>query len=95
MGFYIGIDGPLTYKNAAKLPDIVRAAPRERLLIETDSPYLAPVPMRGKRNEPSYVVHVAAKIAAVRGEGLEEVARYTTENAFRLYPKLNNAVPIV
>jgi len=90
MGFYIGIDGPLTYKNAAKLPDIVRAAPRDRLLIETDSPYLAPVPLRGKRNEPAYVVHVAAKIAEVRGESIEEVARYTTENALRLYPKLNN-----
>ena len=90
MGFYIGIDGPLTYKNAAKLPDIVRAAPRDRLLIETDSPYLAPVPLRGKRNEPAYVVHVAAKIAEVRGESIEEVAQYTTENALRLYPKLNN-----
>ena len=90
MGFYIGIDGPLTYKNAAKLPDIVREAPRDRLLIETDSPYLAPVPLRGKRNEPAYVVHVAAKIAEVRGESIEEVARYTTENALRLYPKLNN-----
>ncbi len=90
MGFYIGIDGPLTYKNAAKLPDIVRAAPRDRLLIETDSPYLAPVPLRGKRNEPAYVVHVAAKIAEVRGESLEEVAQYTTENALRLYPKLYN-----
>lgn len=88
MGYYIGIDGPLTYKNAAKLPDIVRAAPRERLLIETDSPYLAPVPLRGKRNEPAYVVHVAAKIAEVRGESVEEVARYTTENARRLYLKI-------
>jgi len=66
----------------------VREAPRELLLIETDSPYLAPVPKRGKRNEPAYVVHVAAKIAELRGESLEEVARYTTENAWRLYPKL-------
>ena len=88
MGYYIGIDGPLTFKNAAKLPDIVREAPRELLLIETDSPYLAPVPKRGKRNEPAYVVHVAAKIAEIRGESVEEVARYTTENAWRLYPKL-------
>ena len=88
MGYYIGIDGPLTFKNAAKLPDIVREAPRELLLIETDSPYLAPVPMRGRRNEPAYVVHVAAKIAELRGESLEEVAAYTTENARRLYPKL-------
>lgn len=88
MGFCIGIDGPLTFKNAAKLPDIVREAPRDKLLIETDSPYLAPVPLRGKRNEPAYVVHVAAKIAEIRGETVEEVAHYTTENARRLYPKL-------
>ena len=91
MGYYIGIDGPLTYKNAAKLPDIVRAAPRDKLLIETDSPYLAPVPERGKRNEPAYLVHIAAKIAEIRGESLEEVAHHTTENARRLYPKLGES----
>jgi len=88
LGYYIGIDGPLTFKNAGKLPAIVREAPQDKLLIETDSPYLAPVPKRGKRNEPAYVVHVAAKIAEIRGESVEEVARYTTENARRLYPKL-------
>ena len=88
LGYYIGIDGPLTFKNAGKLPTIVREAPQERLLIETDSPYLAPVPKRGKRNEPAYVTFVAAKIAELRGESVEEVARYTTENARRLYPKL-------
>ena len=88
MGWYIGIDGPLTYKNAAKLPDIVREAPADKLLVETDCPYLAPVPLRGKRNEPAYVTHIVAKIAEIRGEAFEEVARYTTENAQRLYPKL-------
>ena len=88
LGYYIGIDGPLTFKNAGKLPAIVREAPQDKLLIETDSPYLAPVPKRGKRNEPAYVVHVAAKIAELRGESVEEVAQYTTENARRLYPKL-------
>ena len=88
LGYYIGVDGPLTFKNAGKLPAIVREAPQDKLLIETDSPYLAPVPKRGKRNEPAYVVHVAAKIAELRGETVEEVARYTTENARRLYPKL-------
>ena len=88
LGYYIGIDGPLTFKNAGKLPAIVREAPQDKLLIETDSPYLAPVPKRGKRNEPAYVVHVAAKIAEIRGESVEEVAAYTTENARRLYPKL-------
>lgn len=90
MGWYIGIDGPLTYKNAAKLPDIVREAPADKLLVETDCPYLAPVPLRGKRNEPAYVTHIAAKIAEIRGETIEDVARYTTENAKRLYPKLQN-----
>ena len=89
LGFLIGIDGPLTYKNAAKLPEIVAAAPKEMLLIETDSPYLAPVPLRGKRNEPAYVRYVAEKLAEVRGETLAEVAAYTTANARRLYPKLN------
>ena len=90
MGWYIGIDGPLTYKNAAKLPDIVREAPADKLLVETDCPYLAPVPLRGKRNEPACVTHIAAKIAEIRGETIEDVARYTTENAERLYPKLQN-----
>ena len=90
MGFCIGIDGPLTYKNAAKLPDIVREAPADKLLVETDCPYLGPVPLRGKRNEPAYVTHIAAKIAEIRDETIEDVARYTTENAERLYPKLNN-----
>ena len=89
LGYYIGIDGPLTFKNAGKLPAIVREAPQGKLLIETDSPYLAPVPKRGKRNEPAYVTFVAAKIAELRGESVEEVARYTTENARRLYPKLD------
>ena len=88
LGYYIGIDGPLTFKNAGKLPAIVREAPQDKLLIETDSPYLAPVPKRGKRNEPAYVTFVAAKIAELRGESVEEVAAYTTENARRLYPKL-------
>ena len=90
MGWYIGIDGPLTYKNAAKLPDIVREAPADKLLVETDCPYLAPVPLRGKRNEPACVTYIAAKIAEIRGETIEDVARYTTENAERLYPKLQN-----
>ena len=90
MGWYIGIDGPLRYKNAAKLPDIVREAPADKLLVETDCPYLAPVPLRGKRNEPACVTYIAAKIAEIRGETIEDVARYTTENAERLYPKLQN-----
>lgn len=85
LGYFIGVDGPLTFKNSAKLPEIVKAAPRDMILIETDAPYLAPVPYRGKRNEPAYVVEVAKKLAAFRGETLEEVAAYTTANAENLY----------
>ena len=88
LGYFIGVDGPLTFKNSAKLPEVVKAAPRDMILIETDAPYLAPVPYRGKRNEPAYVVEVAKKLAEVRGETLEEVAAYTTANAINLY-KLN------
>ena len=88
LGYFIGVDGPLTFKNSAKLLEIVKAAPRDMILIETDAPYLAPVPYRGKRNEPAYVVEVAKKLAAFRGETLEEVADYTTANAINLY-KLN------
>ena len=85
MGWLIGVDGPLTFKNAAKLPEIVRAAPLEMLLIETDAPYMAPTPYRGKRNEPSYVVKVAEKLSELRAEPLELIATTTTANAERLY----------
>ena len=85
LGWLIGIDGPVTFKNSAKLPEIVQAAPREMLLLETDAPYLAPTPYRGKRNEPSYLVEIAKKVAELRGEELEFVAEYTTQNAKRLY----------
>ena len=85
LGWLIGVDGPLTFKNSAKLPEVVKAAPREMILIETDAPYLAPVPYRGKRNEPAYVVEVAKKLAEVRVETLEEIAAYTTANAKNLY----------
>ena len=85
LGWLIGVDGPLTFKNSAKLPDIIKAAPADMLLIETDSPYLAPTPHRGQRNEPAYVVEVAKKIAELRNETLDTVADYTTQNAERLY----------
>ena len=88
MGWFIGVDGPLTFKNAAKLPEIVQKLPLERIVVETDCPYMAPVPMRGKRNEPAFVYHVAAKLAQLRGESLEKVARQTTANALELYLKL-------
>ena len=85
LGYFIGVDGPLTFKNSAKLPEIVKAAPRDMILIETDAPYLAPTPYRGKRNEPAYVVEVAKKLSEIRGETLAEVAAYTTANAKNLY----------
>ena len=85
LGWMIGIDGPLTFKNSAKLPEIVQAAPREMLLLETDAPYLAPTPYRGKRNEPAYMIEVAKKISELRGESLEVVAEYTSKNAEQLY----------
>ena len=85
LGWLIGIDGPVTFKNSAKLPEIVKAAPREMILLETDAPYLAPMPNRGKRNEPSYLIDITKKIAELRGENLSEVAEYTTANAEKLY----------
>ena len=83
--WYFGIDGPLTYKNAAKLPEIVQRLPAERILVETDSPYLSPMPFRGKRNEPAHVLCVAKKAAELRGESLEAFARATRENTRELY----------
>ena len=83
--WYFGIDGPLTYKNAAKLPEIVQRLPAERILVETDSPYLSPMPFRGKRNEPAHVLYVAKKAAELRGESLEVFARATRENTRDLY----------
>ena len=88
LGWLIGVDGPLTFKNSAKLPEVVKAAPRDMILIETDAPYLAPVPYRGKRNEPAYVVEVAKKLAEIRGETFMEVAAYTAANAKNLYELL-------
>lgn len=85
LGWYLGVDGPLTWKNAAKLPEIVQKMPADRLLLETDCPYLTPVPHRGKRNEPAYVRFVAEKVAELRGETLEDTADRTTQNARDVY----------
>jgi TatD DNase family protein len=84
-GFYVGISGPVTYPNAARTRAAVQAVPLERLLIETDAPYLSPQRHRGKRNEPAYVRLVAEKIADVREMMMDNVARATTENAVRLF----------
>ena len=85
LGWYLGVDGPLTWKNAAKLPEIVQKMPADRLLVETDCPYLTPVPHRGKRNEPAYVRLVAEFAAELRGETIEQFAERTTQNARDIY----------
>ena len=85
MGFFLSFAGPVTFKNAHKLLDVARFVPDDRLLVETDSPYLAPVPMRGQRNEPTYVQYVAGKLAELRDETPENIARAATENTCRLY----------
>lgn len=85
LGCYLGVDGPLTFKNAAKTVKVVREIPLDRLLVETDAPYMAPVPMRGRRNEPAFVRFVAEKVAELRGLTLADVARQTTANACAVY----------
>lgn len=84
-GFYISFTGVITFKNAQKLREAVKAVPIERMLIETDCPYLAPEPHRGQRNEPSYVVQVAKAVAEIKGMSLDDVARLTTANAIDLF----------
>lgn len=85
LGFYVSLSGILTFKNAEQVQEVARRMPRDRLLIETDSPYLAPVPFRGKPNYPGYVRHVAEYLALLRGESFEAVAAYTAENFRRLF----------
>jgi TatD DNase family protein len=81
---YVSFSGMVTFKSWKDL-DAVRAVPANRILVETDSPYLAPVPHRGKRNEPAYVVHVAERVAEIRGVSFEQIARETTQNAIRCF----------
>lgn len=85
LGFYIGITGPVTFKKADVLREVATAVPLDRLLIETDAPFLTPQPHRGKRNEPAYVRYVAEAIAAVRETSIDQIAAATTENARRLF----------
>jgi len=85
MGFYISFSGIVTFRNAEALREVARRVPLERILVETDSPYLAPVPFRGKSNQPAYVRYVAEQIATLRALPFEEIARVTTENFFRLF----------
>jgi TatD DNase family protein len=91
MGFYISFSGIVTFKNAIQIKEVAQRVPMDRVLIETDSPYLAPVPFRGKLNQPAFVKHVAEEIALLRGIGLDEVGLRTTENFERLF-KLSQTV---
>ncbi|HJV07559.1 MAG TPA: TatD family hydrolase [Chromobacteriaceae bacterium] len=88
LGFYISFSGIVTFKNAAQIKDVAQRVPLERMLVETDSPYLAPVPFRGKTNEPAYVKHVAEHIAELRGVSFDTIAQATTDNFFRLFAKI-------
>ncbi|NLK02311.1 MAG: TatD family hydrolase [Clostridiaceae bacterium] len=85
LGFYLGFDGPITYKNAKRSHEVIRACPHDRLVIETDAPYLTPEPFRGKRNEPAYLPHIGAKIAELWDLPLAETAQILTENSRRLF----------
>ncbi len=85
MGFYISFAGPVTFKNASKLQEVAKFVPDDRFMVETDSPYLAPVPLRGKRNEPAWVVNVAKVVAQLRGASLETVAEQAFQNTCRLF----------
>ncbi len=87
MGGFISFSGILTFPKSSELREIARDLPVDRLLVETDAPYLAPVPVRGKRNEPAHVRHTAAKLAELRGLSLEELAALTTANFLRLFRK--------
>ncbi|MEO1136940.1 MAG: TatD family hydrolase [Pseudomonadota bacterium] len=87
LGGYISFSGIITFKNAEDVRRIADQTPLDRLIIETDCPYLAPVPMRGRRNEPAYVVHVAQKLAEIKGVSSDDMAKITTDNFFRLFSK--------
>jgi TatD DNase family protein len=85
LGFYISFSGILTFKNAKELKEVARVVPLDKMLIETDSPYLAPVPFRGKVNEPAFVIHVAEEVARLKEVPVEQVAQATTANFFKLF----------
>ena len=91
LGLYISFSGILTFKKSEALREVAAAVPLDRLLVETDAPYLAPGKYRGKRNEPAYMVHTAAELARVKGVSADEIARITTDNFFRLYSRTPRA----
>ncbi len=88
LGGYVSFSGILTFPKSVELREIAKTVPLERMLVETDAPYLAPKPFRGKRNEPAYVAHTAAVLAETVGVSVDEIARITTENAFRIFSKM-------
>ncbi|WP_237151785.1 TatD family hydrolase [Oryzibacter oryziterrae] len=88
IGLYVSFSGILTFKRSEEIREIARDVPMDRLLVETDAPYLAPLPWRGKRNEPAYVAHTCKVLAEVKGVPVEEMARVTTDNFFRLFAKV-------
>ena len=89
LGFYISFSGIVTFNSASDLREVVRQVPLDRLLVETDSPWLAPVPHRGKQNEPQYVLEVAQCVAELKGVSLEQLAEITTQNFHRLFKIAN------
>lgn len=88
LGFYISFSGIVTFKNASALREVAALVPDDKFLIETDAPYLAPVPHRGKENQPAYVVEVAKHLASIRGQSIEEIAKHSTDNFNRLFSLL-------
>ena len=91
-GFYISLSGIVTFKKALTVREVAQRVPRDRLLVEPDSPYLAPVPYRGKTNQPGYVKHVAEEVARLRGLSYEALVDATTANFFRLFPSARSKV---
>ncbi len=85
LGMYIGVGGVITFKNAKNLPEVIKAVPIDKILLETDAPYLAPEPFRGKRNDSSLILYIAEKIGDIKGISKEEVIKITRENAYRLF----------
>lgn len=90
LGFYVSLSGIVTFKNARELHEVATLVPDDRLLIETDAPYLAPVPYRGKVNTPAYVPHVAARLAELRGTTVERIGEITSANFTRLFPRVSS-----
>lgn len=88
-GWYLGFDGPITYKNAQKAPEVAAITPLDRIVVETDSPYLSPVPLRGKRNDSRNLPYILEKLAEWKGVSPEEMTRITWENGLRLFPSIH------